>query len=69
MKKGGWQPADIITGLKKQGTSLSVFSRESGLASCMLNNALHRPWPNGERLIATTLSCEPCEIWPSRYLK
>ncbi|MCA6219617.1 helix-turn-helix domain-containing protein [Photorhabdus antumapuensis] len=69
MVKIDWHPADIIAGLKKRGTSLAAISREAGLASSTLSNALHRPWPKGERLIAAALNCEPCEIWPSRYFK
>ncbi|NHB97567.1 transcriptional regulator [Photorhabdus stackebrandtii] len=69
MVKIDWHPADIIAGLKKRGTSLSAVSREAGLASSTLSNALHRPWPKGERLIATALGCEPFKIWPSRYSK
>lgn len=36
----GWHPADIIAGLRKKGTSLAALSRESGLASSTLANAL-----------------------------
>ncbi|EYU13923.1 MULTISPECIES: helix-turn-helix domain-containing protein [Photorhabdus] len=67
--KDDWHPADIIAALKKQGTNLSTVSRQAGLASSTLSNALHRSWPKGEQLIATALNCRPSEIWPSRYLK
>jgi Ner family transcriptional regulator len=33
----------------------------------MLANALSRPWPKGEFLIANALGIDPSEIWPSRY--
>ena len=62
-----WHPADIIAGLRKKGTSLSAVSREAGLASSTLANALNRRWPKGERLIADALGVTPEEIWPSRY--
>ncbi|WP_071789494.1 helix-turn-helix domain-containing protein [Photorhabdus temperata] len=68
MVKDDWHPADIIAGLRKRGTTLSAVSREAGLASSTLGNAMYCPWPKGERLIATALDCEPCEIWPSRYV-
>ncbi|TDB42118.1 DNA-binding protein [Photorhabdus luminescens subsp. mexicana] len=61
-----WHPADIIAALKKQGTNLATVSRKAGLASSTLNNALHRPWPRGEELIATELGLNPSDIWPSR---
>ena len=60
--------ADIISGLKKRGTSLSALSRQVGLASSTLANALTRRWPKGERLIAGALDVAPEKIWPSRYL-
>ncbi|EDW2793367.1 transcriptional regulator [Salmonella enterica] len=59
--------ADIIAALKKQGTLLSAVSRNSGLASSTLANALTRRWPKGERLIAEALGVAPEQIWPSRY--
>ncbi|WP_414149002.1 helix-turn-helix domain-containing protein [Erwinia sp. BNK-24-b] len=62
-----WHPADIIAGLRKKGTSLSAVSREAGLASSTLANALNRRWPKGERLIAEALGVQPEQIWPSRY--
>lgn len=68
MNTQDWHPADIIAGLRKQGTSLAAVSRNAGLASSTLANALTRRWPKGERIIAKTLNKRPEEIWPSRYL-
>lgn len=65
--KKDWHNADIIAALRKQGTSLAKVSREAGLSSSTLANALFRPWPKGEWLIADALKVHPAEIWPSRY--
>lgn len=62
-----WHQADIIAALRKQGTMLAALSRSAGLSSSTLANALSRPWPKGEWLIAQALSIHPAEIWPSRY--
>ncbi|MHB7086321.1 helix-turn-helix domain-containing protein [Klebsiella pneumoniae] len=62
-----WHPADIIAGLKKKGTSLAAVSRSAGLSSSTLANALLRPWPKGEKLIADAMGISPEIIWPSRY--
>ncbi|RWR01514.1 DNA-binding protein [[Pantoea] beijingensis] len=62
-----WHPADIIAALRKKGTSLAAVSRQAGLCSSTLANALSRPWPKGEWLIADALSIHPAVIWPSRY--
>ncbi|MBA3110327.1 transcriptional regulator [Salmonella enterica] len=69
MMQSDWHSADIIAALKKRGTSLSAVSRQSGLASSTLANALNRRWPKGERLIADALGVAPEQIWPSRYLR
>ncbi|WP_420890740.1 helix-turn-helix domain-containing protein [Dickeya fangzhongdai] len=37
------------------------------LPSSTLGNALIRPWPKGELLIAEALGVPAYEIWPSRY--
>lgn len=63
----GWHKADIIAGLHKKGTSLAALSRSVGLCSATLANALVRPWPKGEFLIAEALGVHPSEIWPERY--
>ncbi|MBA4820889.1 helix-turn-helix domain-containing protein [Pantoea ananatis] len=62
-----WHPADIIAALRKRGTTLAALSRQSGLSSSTLANALSRPWPKGEWLIAEAINVHPSEIWPSRY--
>ncbi|RPH28247.1 transcriptional regulator [Buttiauxella warmboldiae] len=67
MTKQDWHPADIIAALHKRGTSLAKLSREAGLASSTLANALIRPWPRGEWLIAVALDVHPSTIWPGRY--
>ncbi|ELJ8739046.1 helix-turn-helix domain-containing protein [Vibrio cholerae] len=68
MERTDLHRADIIAALKKKGISMSALSRDNGLASTTLANALERPWPKGERIIAEALGMQPCEIWPSRYL-
>ncbi|GKV89993.1 helix-turn-helix domain-containing protein [Pectobacterium carotovorum] len=67
MNDQDWHPADIIAALKKRGTSLAAVSRNAGLASSTLANALQRHWPKGERLIAEALGSSPEQVWPSRY--
>ncbi len=62
-----WHPADIVAGLRKRGTSLAAESRRHGLSSSTLANALTRPRPKGELIIATALDTQPWVIWPSRY--
>ncbi|MWP48615.1 MULTISPECIES: helix-turn-helix transcriptional regulator [unclassified Gilliamella] len=68
IKFNDWHPADIIAALKKKGTTLANLSRQSGLSSSTLSNALVRPWTKGEIIIAKALNLEPHQIWPSRYI-
>ncbi|MDN7224193.1 helix-turn-helix transcriptional regulator [Providencia stuartii] len=67
LRKSDWHPADIIAALRKRGTTLAAISRQAGLSSSTLANALSRPWPKGEWIIANYLGIHPSEIWPSRY--
>lgn len=62
-----WHQADIIAALRKKGTTLAAASRAAGLSSSTLANALSRPWPKGEMLIAQAIGIPPARIWPSRY--
>ncbi len=55
IKPEDWHKADIIAALHKRGTSMARLSREAGLASSTLANALTRPWPKGEWMIANAL--------------
>ena len=68
IKSNDWHQADIIAALKKKGTTLAELSRQSGLSSSTLSNALVRPWTKGEVIIANALNLQPSEIWPSRYI-
>ncbi|CNF87346.1 helix-turn-helix domain-containing protein [Yersinia enterocolitica] len=65
LRKSDWHPADIIAALRKKDTTLAAVS--PGLSSSTLANALTRPWPKGEWLIAECLEIHPSEIWPTRY--
>lgn len=62
-----WHPADVIAALHKRKLTLTQVSRNAGLSSSTLANALTRAWPKGEWLIADALAIHPSEIWPSRY--
>lgn len=64
-----WHRADIVAALHKAGWSLRKLSVEAGLSAGALNNALDRPWPKGERIIAAAIGKAPETIWPSRYEK
>lgn len=62
MMRQDWHSADIIAALKRRGMSLAAVSRNAGLASSTLANALTRHWPKGERLIAEALDVAPEDI-------
>ncbi|MCW3478807.1 helix-turn-helix domain-containing protein [Neisseriaceae bacterium JH1-16] len=64
-----WHRADIVAALHKKGWSLRRLSLEVGLSAGALNNALDRPWPKAERIIAAAIGEAPETIWPSRYEK
>ncbi|MDP8171513.1 helix-turn-helix transcriptional regulator [Pasteurella skyensis] len=59
--------ADIRAELMKRGLSLARLGEMNGLAKTTLRNALDKPYPKGERIIARAIGKTPQEIWPSRY--
>lgn len=63
-----WHRADIVAALHKKGVTLAKLSREHGLSSRTLNNALERAYPKAEQIIAAVIGTEPEIIWPSRYV-
>lgn len=58
---------DIVAALHKKGLTVQALSVSAGLHKGTLGNALIRPWPKGEKIIADALDMKPEEIWPSRY--
>lgn len=64
-----WHRADIVAALHKAGWSLRQLSLGAGLSATALNNALNRPWPKAERIIAAAIGEAPEAIWPTRYKK
>lgn len=63
-----WHRADIVCALRKAGWSIRRLSKHHGYADpSTLTNALDRPWPKGERLIAEAIGVSPEVIWPQRY--
>lgn len=67
IKNQDWHPADIVAAVKKSGTSIQHLSRINNLSSSVVGQALYKPYPKSERIIAKHLGKQVQEIWPSRY--
>lgn len=64
-----WHRADVVAALHKKDWSLRKLAKELGLGASTLKNALDRPYPKSERIIAAAIGVAPETIWPSRYEK
>lgn len=64
-----WHRADIKAALEKSAGRWSSkrLSEAHGYHHTAVSEALKRPWPAMERIIANVLGLEPWDIWPSRY--
>ncbi|TKT99224.1 transcriptional regulator [Citrobacter sp. wls830] len=62
-----WHRIDIVAALHKSGVTMRELSVQAGLKPDSLKNALARPYPRGEKIIASALSLKPEDIWPERY--
>ncbi|WP_071882287.1 helix-turn-helix domain-containing protein [Candidatus Sodalis pierantonius] len=61
-----WHRADIVAAVHKKGWSLRQLSLSQGKSTGYLKNALDRPWPKGEAIIAEIIDVPASEIWPTR---
>lgn len=66
---GDWHRADIVAALHKIGWSLRRLSAANGFSPMAVSQALHKQYPNAEKIIADVLNLHPMTIWPSRYDK
>lgn len=63
-----WHKSDIKAALEKRGLTLKGLAITNGYRSVdAVNQALFRPYPKTERIIASALDIKPETIWPSRY--
>lgn len=63
-----WHKEDIKAELHKLGLTLKGLALTNGYRSVdAVNQALFRPYPKAERIIAVALNRGPETIWPSRY--
>jgi Ner family transcriptional regulator len=63
-----WHKEDIKAAIRKQGTTMKGLALANGYRSVdACAQALQRPYPKMERLIAKTIGVPPEAIWPSRY--
>lgn len=66
-KNQDWQPIQIVAAVRMRGYSLQKISREQHLHVSAVGQAMYRPYPKSERIIADFLGVTPQTIWPSRY--
>ena len=67
-KSQGYEREYIVYLIRsRSGQSLSQNSREHHLDRSAFAQALCRPWPKVEQLIAKTIGEDPWVIWPERY--
>ena len=62
-----WKPNEVKAELTRRSLSLRGLSRANGLHADTLRDALRRPYPKAERIIADAIDVSPHFIWPSRY--
>ena len=66
-KRPGWDRHDVVAELRRRKISLAKLGRENDLSPFTVKNALDKPYPRGEKIIANAIGVAPEEIWPERY--
>jgi len=65
---GGWHRADIIAGLQKRGTPITLLSERSGLDRGSLSASLDIPtYVTAHRIIAAALGVTLHQLFPDWY--
>ena len=62
-----WDSHAIRAAVHRAGTNLTKLARDAGVYETACREALVRPCPTGERLIAEFLRVPLQELWPDRY--
>lgn len=62
-----WLPKEILAAVRSKNITLRQLAMKNGLPEKACQQALHRPYEQPERLIASTLGVHPMVLWPSRY--
>ncbi|MDD2867719.1 helix-turn-helix transcriptional regulator [Neomegalonema sp.] len=63
----GWHPEEIKAAIRMRGSTMAELSRRNGYGEGTVRQALHRPYPAVERIVADHLGVAPEVIWPDRY--
>lgn len=64
-----WHREDIKAAVRKAGWTFRKLSLANGLSTGTVKQALDRPYPKMEGIIAAVLQMDARDIWPSRYAK
>ncbi|MDD2870116.1 helix-turn-helix transcriptional regulator [Neomegalonema sp.] len=63
----GWHPEEIKAAIRMRGSNMAELSRQHGYGASAVRQALRRPYPAMERIVADHLGVAPEAIWPDRY--
>ncbi|MAI62446.1 MAG: hypothetical protein CBB87_08220 [Micavibrio sp. TMED27] len=69
MSHQGMHPEDIKAAIRKRGVTLTELSVSLGYSEATVRNALIKPMPSVEPLIAKFIGKTLHEIWPDRWDK
>ncbi|WP_370834590.1 helix-turn-helix domain-containing protein [Pandoraea fibrosis] len=64
-----WKRPMIVAHVHMSGTSFRELSRRFGVRETVASQALYRPYPKWERIIAAQIGVPPEVIWPTRYAR
>lgn len=62
-----WHKADIKAAIEKAGYTLRELARRHAVSRTYFAEALHRPLPKAQAILAEVIGVPPQTIWPSRY--
>lgn len=61
-----WDRHEVVAAVRRRGLTIAHLARENGLSSGAFSQALVKPYPRAERIIADALGLRVEDIWPLR---
>lgn len=62
-----WDGPGILAAVKRKGKTLTALALEAGLHASACRTSIVRPYPKGDRVIASFLGQPLHDLWPDRY--
>lgn len=66
-RRRNMHPQDVMAAIRKRAGSMAELAEKKGASRSVVQAAIHRPQPTGNRIIAECLGKSVHELWPEWF--